>query len=86
MILPGPEAQQLATYTGWLLHGTKGGLVAGICKLLDIMSENIKYIACILVQLQYELILSQLILVRKLSTPLFLNHNSEVSAWYFLKT
>ncbi len=30
MILPGPEAQQLATYTGWLLHGTKGGLVAGI--------------------------------------------------------
>lgn len=29
MILPGPEAQQLATYTGWLLHGTKGGLVAG---------------------------------------------------------
>ncbi|MEQ9007121.1 MAG: chromate transporter, partial [Ekhidna sp.] len=30
MILPGPEAQQLATYTGWLLHGTKGGLVAGV--------------------------------------------------------
>ena len=30
MLLPGPEAQQLATYTGWLLHGTKGGLAAGI--------------------------------------------------------
>ena len=29
MILPGPEAQQLATYTGWLLHGTRGGLIAG---------------------------------------------------------
>src|SRR3982750_805691 len=26
---PGPEAQQLATYVGWLLHGTPGGLVAG---------------------------------------------------------
>jgi chromate transporter len=29
MLLPGPEAQQLATYVGWLLHGTKGGLTAG---------------------------------------------------------
>lgn len=29
MILPGPEAQQLATYVGWLLHGRWGGLVAG---------------------------------------------------------
>jgi chromate transporter len=29
MILPGPEAQQLATYIGWLLHGRWGGLVAG---------------------------------------------------------
>jgi len=28
-LLPGPEAQQLATYTGWLLHGTRGGVVAG---------------------------------------------------------
>ncbi|WP_194756312.1 chromate efflux transporter [Aliidiomarina indica] len=30
MLLPGPEAQQLATYVGWLLHGVKGGVVAGI--------------------------------------------------------
>ena len=30
MLLPGPEAQQLATYVGWLLHRTAGGLVAGI--------------------------------------------------------
>jgi len=37
MILPGPEAQQLATYTGWLLHGTKGGLVAGIFFVLPSM-------------------------------------------------
>jgi chromate transporter len=29
MLLPGPEAQQLATYIGWLLHKTKGGLIAG---------------------------------------------------------
>ncbi|MEJ0096294.1 MAG: chromate efflux transporter [Methylocella sp.] len=29
MLLPGPEAQQLAIYIGWLLHKTKGGLVAG---------------------------------------------------------
>jgi len=29
MLLPGPEAQQLATYIGWLLHGTRGGIVAG---------------------------------------------------------
>ena len=30
MVLPGPEAQQLATYIGWLLHGRLGGLIAGI--------------------------------------------------------
>ncbi|MBC7798871.1 MAG: chromate efflux transporter [Pyrinomonadaceae bacterium] len=29
MLLPGPEAQQLATYNGWKLHGTKGGIAAG---------------------------------------------------------
>ena len=29
MLLPGPEAQQLATYIGWLLHKTWGGIVAG---------------------------------------------------------
>ncbi len=29
MVLPGPEAQQLATYIGWLMHKTRGGLVAG---------------------------------------------------------
>jgi chromate transporter len=29
MILPGPEAQQLATYIGWLMHGTRGGVIAG---------------------------------------------------------
>jgi len=29
MLLPGPEAQQLATYIGWLLHRTKGGIMAG---------------------------------------------------------
>jgi chromate transporter len=29
MVLPGPEAQQLATYIGWLMHRTKGGVIAG---------------------------------------------------------
>ena len=29
-ILPGPEAQQLATYIGWRLHGTLGGVIAGV--------------------------------------------------------
>jgi chromate transporter len=34
MLLPGPEAQQLAVYIGWLLHKVKGGLVAGILFVL----------------------------------------------------
>src|SRR5512144_156189 len=34
MLLPGPEAQQLAVYIGWLLHRTFGGLVAGILFVL----------------------------------------------------
>ena len=33
-LLPGPEAQQLAIYVGWLLNGIKGGLVAGILFVL----------------------------------------------------
>jgi chromate transporter len=34
MVLPGPEAQQLATYIGWLMHGVKGGISAGILFVL----------------------------------------------------
>jgi chromate transporter len=34
MLLPGPEAQKLATYIGWLLHGVRGGLAAGILFVL----------------------------------------------------
>ncbi len=34
MLLPGPEAQQLATYIGWLMHGVRGGLVAGLLFIL----------------------------------------------------
>jgi chromate transporter len=34
MLLPGPEAQQLATYIGWLLHRTRGGLAAGLLFVL----------------------------------------------------
>src|SRR5450631_1704536 len=34
MLLPGPEATKLATYLGWLVHGVRGGLVAGILFVL----------------------------------------------------
>lgn len=34
MVLPGPEAQQLATYIGWLMHGTRGGIAAGVLFVL----------------------------------------------------
>ncbi len=34
MVLPGPEAQQLATYLGWLMHRTWGGIVAGVLFVL----------------------------------------------------
>jgi chromate transporter len=34
MLLPGPEAMQLATYSGWLLHGVRGGLIAGLLFVL----------------------------------------------------
>jgi chromate transporter len=34
MLLPGPEAQQLATYLGWLLHRTAGGVAAGVLFVL----------------------------------------------------
>ena len=34
MLLPGPEAQQLATYVGWLMHGIRGGLMAGLLFIL----------------------------------------------------
>lgn len=48
MLLPGPEAQQLATYTGWLLHKTKGGIVAGALFVLpgfiSILALSIMYV------------------------------------------
>ena len=34
MLLPGPEAMQLATYAGWKLHGVRGGLAAGLLFVL----------------------------------------------------
>jgi chromate transporter len=47
MLLPGPEAQQLATYIGWLLHRTRGGLIAGLLFVLPgfvaIMALSIVY-------------------------------------------
>ena len=38
MLLPGPEAHQLAIYTGWLLNGLRGGLVAGVLFVLPGMA------------------------------------------------
>ncbi len=37
MLLPGPEAQQLATYLGWRLHGARGGMAAGALFVLPSM-------------------------------------------------
>lgn len=49
MLLPGPEAQQLATYVGWLLHGVRGGLCAGILFVLpgfvSILVLSVLYVA-----------------------------------------
>ncbi len=49
MLLPGPEAQQLATYVGWLMHGTRGGLAAGTLFILPgflaIMVFSVLYVA-----------------------------------------
>ena len=49
MLLPGPEAQQLAIYTGWLLNGTRGGLAAGTLFVLPgavaILALSIIYVA-----------------------------------------
>ncbi len=49
MLLPGPEAQQLATYIGWLMHRTKGGLMAGLLFILpgviSIMALSMIYAA-----------------------------------------
>jgi chromate transporter len=48
MLLPGPEAQQLATYIGWLMHRTRGGIVAGglfiLPGLLSIMALSWVYV------------------------------------------
>ena len=47
MLLPGPEAQQLATYTGWLMHGIRGGFIAGLLFVLpgalSIMALSVVY-------------------------------------------
>ena len=49
MLLPGPEAQQLATYIGWLMHGPRGGLAAGLLFILPgilaIMALSMLYAA-----------------------------------------
>ncbi|HXV40054.1 MAG TPA: chromate efflux transporter [Steroidobacteraceae bacterium] len=37
MLLPGPEALQLAIWIGWRLHGTAGGIVAGVCFIVPAM-------------------------------------------------
>jgi chromate transporter len=46
MLLPGPEAQQLATYIGWLLHGRKGGIMAGV--LASVLVTWVTFIPCFL--------------------------------------
>ena len=50
MLLPGPEAQQLATYIGWLMHRTLGGIIAGglfvVPGIVAIMALSYVYAAC----------------------------------------
>ena len=41
MLLPGPEAQQLAIYLGWLLHRTWGGVVAGVLFVLPVFLRSL---------------------------------------------
>ncbi len=49
MLLPGPEAQQLATYVGWLMHRTLGGIMAGglfvVPGIVSIMALSYVYAA-----------------------------------------
>ena len=49
MLLPGPEGQQLATYVGWLMHKTRGGLIAGglfvLPGAISIMALSVIYAA-----------------------------------------
>src|SRR6266571_262089 len=49
MLLPGPEAQQLATYIGWLMHRTLGGIMAGVLFVIPgviaIMALSVIYAA-----------------------------------------
>jgi chromate transporter len=49
MLLPGPEAQQLATYVGWLMHKTRGGIIAGglfiVPGIVSIMALSYVYAA-----------------------------------------
>jgi len=49
MLLPGPEAQQLATYVGWLMHRTLGGIMAGglfvVPDIISIMALSYIYAA-----------------------------------------
>ena len=44
MLLPGPEAQQLATYLGWLMHRTWGGVLAGALFVLPSLMTQILFI------------------------------------------
>lgn len=50
MLLPGPEAQQLATYLGWRLHGARGGVAAGVLFVLPsvfiLLGLSWLYMAC----------------------------------------
>ncbi len=51
MLIPGPEAQQLATYIGWLMHGLRGGLIAGT---LFILPGVVSILALSLIYAEYQ--------------------------------
>ena len=70
MLLPGPEAQQLATYVGWKLHAIRGGLIAGT---LFVLPGALVIFALSLLYLT----LGQLTLVIAISYTVFLATNGE---------
>ena len=63
-LLPGPEAQQLATYIGWLMHKTRGGLLAGG---LFILPGAVAIMALSYVYAAFGHVLSGIAIVRKIA-------------------
>ncbi|MBN9689311.1 MAG: chromate efflux transporter [Verrucomicrobia bacterium] len=85
MLLPGPEAQQLATYIGWLLHKTWGGIVAGALFVLPsalilwglswiyVAFGEVKWIAAVFDGLKPAVLAIVLVAVRRIGSKVLKN-------------